>query len=73
MIFLMPPAPSQYSATAFNQLLDRIKRALIPVVSKDEAAPRILLQAPNGTVYAVTVDNTGTLVTAINDGKSRDL
>ena len=69
----MPPAPSQYSAMAFNQLLDRVKRALLPVVSKDEAVSRLLLQAPDGTIYAVTVDNTGTLTTAINDGKSRDL
>lgn len=73
MIFSMPPAPSQYSAMALNQLLDRIKRALLPVVSKDEAVSRLLLQAPDGTIYAVTVDNTGTLTTAINDGKSRDL
>lgn len=73
MIFSVPPAPSQYSASAFNQIFDSIKRAFTPVISQSEAAPRILLRAPNGTVYSVTVDNSGTLTTAVNDGKDRDL
>ena len=73
MIFSTPPAPSQYSASAFNQILDNIKRAFSPVLSQSEAAPRVLLRAPNGTVYSVTVDNSGTLTTAVNDGKDRDI
>lgn len=53
-------------------ILDTIRRALIPAISQDEAAPRVLLRSPNGTVYSVTVDNAGTLSTAvIVDGKTR--
>jgi hypothetical protein len=44
-------------------ILDTIRRALIPVISQDEAAPRVLLQSPNGTVYQLTVDNSGVLST----------
>lgn len=53
-------------------ILDTIRRALIPAISQDEAAPRVLLRSPSGTVYSVTVDDAGTLSTAvIVDGKSR--
>lgn len=52
-------------------ILDTIRRALIPAVSQDEAAPRVLLRSPNGTVYSVTVSNTGTLSTAVIDGNTR--
>lgn len=52
-------------------ILDTIRRALIPAISQDEAAPRVLLRSPNGTVYSVTVSNTGTLSTAVIDGNTR--
>lgn len=52
-------------------ILDTIRRAFIPVVSQDEAAARIILRSPNGTTYSVTVDNAGTLSTAVIDGKTR--
>jgi hypothetical protein len=67
----LPPAPPGYNQFNLSQAFDLIRRAFIPVVSQDEAAPRVLLQAPNGTVYEVTVDNTGTLQTAVNTGKTR--
>lgn len=67
----LPPPPLSYSTTSFTQVFDAIKRALLPAVSKDEASPRILLQAPNGTIYSVTVNNSGVLTTAVNDGKDR--
>lgn len=51
------PSPSAGMGT----ILDTIRRALIPAVSKDEAVSRLLLSAPNGTVYEVTVDNSGVL------------
>lgn len=72
MIFSPAPAPSTYSPSAFNQFTSALKKALLPVVSKDEAVTRILLRAPDGTTYEVTVDNSGNLVTAVNDGKSRN-
>lgn len=67
----IPPPPPGYNPFSFSQAFDLIRRSFIPVVSQDEASPRILLQAPNGTVYEVTVDNTGALQTAINSGKTR--
>lgn len=68
---LLPTPPEQYSSAAFSQVFDSLRRALIPLVSRDEATNRIMLKAPNGTIYEVTVDNTGTLHTTVNDGKSR--
>lgn len=64
-IVLPPPSSSM------GVILDTIRRALIPAISQDEAAPRLLLRAPNGTTYEVTVDNSGTLQTAVNDGNTR--
>ena len=73
MIIYLPPAPRQYEPGAFNQIIDRLRRAFQPAVSQSEATPRLLLQAPNGTIYEVTVNNSGVLQTAINDGKTRDI
>ena len=70
MIIVMPPPPEGYSVSSWRNILDFIKRSMIPVVSQNEAVSRILLRAPNGTTYSVTVDNSGTLTTAIEDGKS---
>lgn len=61
------PPPS----SPMGVILDTIRRALIPAVSQDEAVARLILRAPNGTTYAVTVDNTGALTTAMIDGKTR--
>lgn len=52
-------------------ILDTIRRAFIPAISQDEAAARVLLRSPNGTVYSVTVNDAGTLSTAVIDGKTR--
>lgn len=73
MIIIMPPAPDNYGRTAWNNILDFIKRSMIPVVSKNEATERILLRSPDGSIYSVTVGNTGTLTTTLEDGKSRDI
>lgn len=71
MILITPtpgPGPNQ---SFLNQLATNLRTAFLRVVSTDEAVSRIMLSAPNGTVYQVTVDNAGTLHTTINDGKSR--
>jgi hypothetical protein len=52
-------------------ILDTIRRALIPAISQDEAAARLLLRSPNGTVFSVTVSDAGIISTAVIDGKSR--
>lgn len=56
-VVLPPPSAS------LGVILDTIRRAFIPAISQDEAAPRLLLRSPNGTVYAVTVSDAGTLST----------
>lgn len=66
MRIVLPPPSSPMGV-----ILDTIRRALIPAVSQDEASARILLRAPNGTIYEVTVNNSGTLQTAVNDGNTR--
>jgi hypothetical protein len=67
----LPPPPLSYNPGSFAQILDALKRSFLLTVSKDEAAPRVLLQAPNGKVYQVTVSNAGVLTVALNDGKDR--
>jgi hypothetical protein len=71
MIFIGPTPPAGPLQPFLQQFVDTIRRAMIPVVSKDEAAARILLQSPNGSVYSITVSNTGTVTATLNDGKSR--
>jgi hypothetical protein len=61
------PPPS----SPMGVILDTIRRALIPAISQDEAAARLLLRSPNGTIYSVTVDDAGVISTAVIDGKTR--
>lgn len=66
------PIPPANPNGAFLQLaLDAIRRAFLSVVSKDEATNRILLRDADGVTWEVTVDTSGNLQTAVNDGKSR--
>jgi hypothetical protein len=73
MIVNFPVPPAQINQSYFIQILDIIRKAFVSLVSKDQSTPRILLEAPNGTVYSVTVSNAGTLTTAVNSGKTRDI
>ena len=73
MIINFPVPPAQVNQSYVIQILDIIRKAFVSLVSKDQSSPRILLEAPNGTVYSVTVSNTGTLTTAVNSGKTRDI
>jgi hypothetical protein len=54
---------------AFNNL----QTALMAAISKDEAAPRILLSSPNGTVYSITVSDAGVVTTVAISGKTREI
>jgi hypothetical protein len=71
MKVIIPPPPPSYSVASFVQVFDAIKRSFLSTVSKDEATPRILLQAPDGKIWQVTVNNSGVITTAVNDGKDR--
>lgn len=73
MIVNFPVPPAQVNQSYLIQILDILRKAFVPLVSKDQSTSRILLEAPNGTVYSVTVGNTGTLTTAVNSGKTRDI
>jgi|DEB19_MinimDraft_3_1074340.scaffolds.fasta_scaffold02016_2 hypothetical protein len=70
MIIIMPPPPQKYDASAWSSILDFIKRSMIPVISRTEAVDRVLLRAPDGTTYALTVDNSGTISTAVENGNT---
>lgn len=67
--FPQPPSGPFYQF--YTQVFDTIRKAFVGVVSQNEASARVLLQSPDGTVWAVTVDDTGALVTEVNDGKDR--
>ena len=65
------PAPPPNSAPFFTQFLQVLKDTFLTVVSKDQAVSRILLQSPNGTVYSITVSDSGTVTSTLNAGKVR--
>lgn len=48
-----------------------LNRAFGSIISKDEAASRIMLLDANGVAWEVTVDTSGNLQTAVNTGKTR--
>lgn len=68
-----PIPPGSITQAFIIQVLDIVRKAFVPVVSKNEASPRILLSSPNGTVYEITVSDTGVVQTALNSGKTRDI
>lgn len=66
------PIPPQNINAGFIQLaFNAIRQAFINVVSTNEAVSRIMLRDADGVVWEVTVDTSGNLQTAVNDGKSR--
>lgn len=68
-----PVPPGVITQDYIIKILDTLRTAFSPVVSKNQAVSRILLIAPNGSTYEVTVDDSGNLTTALNDGKTRDI
>jgi len=73
VIVNLPPPPVTYTPGGMSPLFDAIRRAFSAAVSRNEAVNRLMLQSPDGKTWQVTVDNTGTLVVAANDGKTRDI
>jgi len=66
------PTPPANPTGAFLQLaFDAIRRAFVSVVSTNEAVSRIMLRDADGVTWEVTVNTSGNLLTAVNDGKSR--
>tara|TARA_R110000868_G_scaffold9836_2_gene48360 strand:+ start:283 stop:513 length:231 start_codon:yes stop_codon:yes gene_type:complete len=61
----LPPAPAKYEPDYFIRAFAAIDRIFSRTVSTIEVTDSILLQSPNGSVYKVTVGNTGTLTTTL--------
>lgn len=61
----LPPAPAKYEPDYFIRAFAAIDRIFGRTVSTIEVTESILLQSPNGSVYKVTVGNTGTLTTTL--------
>lgn len=59
----LPPAPDRYDPAYFSRAFAGLDQALSQAVTKIEAVQSVLLQAPDGSVYKLTVDNAGNLVT----------
>lgn len=59
----VPSPPPNYDVGFFNRAFSSIQQVLSFGVSRLEAVDGVLLQAPDGSVWKVTVSNTGTLTT----------
>lgn len=57
--------PAKYDVGWFSSFSAQISRRLGLLAGPYTVQPQLLLQAPNGTVYQVTVDNSGTLTTVV--------
>ena len=69
----LPPPPPGPGQSAWAAILDKIRQAFASAISQDEAAPRVIFRSPNGSTYAVTVDDTGTINVDAISGKERQV
>lgn len=69
MILSLPPPPAGGLSPYFQRLTQALVSSMGPVVSQKEAARQIILSSPNGTNYAVTVSDGGSLVVSAISGK----
>lgn len=70
MIQLSTP-PGEYRQSWASQVVAQIQQALGFCVKTNEASGRVILRSPNGKVWAVTIDDSGSLVTTVMDGTER--
>jgi hypothetical protein len=59
----LPPAPPSYDPSFFTRAFSSLDSTISFSVSRIEAVDGILLQSPDGSVYKLSVDNAGNLVT----------
>ena len=57
--------PKAYDPGYFTAFMSQLGRRLSNLAGPNTVQQQILLQAPNGTVYQITVDNTGALVPTV--------
>jgi hypothetical protein len=69
--FNPPPPPAGQLSIFLTSLVESLKRALLPLVSKDEAVDRIILLSPSGKAFSIRVTDAGVVTAELNDGKSR--
>jgi len=63
MIVNLPTPPEGYDREYFRFSFSLIERTLLRTVGTNEAVGSIMLQAPNGSVWKVAIDNAGALTT----------
>lgn len=68
MIIKFPPVPAAYSQSFFTGLFQTLAARFPFVVATNEAAPRVIMQSPDGKSWNVEVDNSGALVVTQNTG-----
>lgn len=71
MNILLPVPPANPNGSFLQLAFDAIRRAFLNVVTTNEAVQRIMLSDANGVIWQITVNTSGVLQTAVNDGKSR--
>lgn len=57
--------PDRYDRSWTSAFLALLTRRMALLAGPNTIQPQIMLQSPNGTVYTVTVSDTGTLTTAV--------
>ena len=57
--------PVRYDGAWFSAFTAQLSRRLGLLAGPYTVQPQLLLQAPNGTVYQITVNNSGALTTAV--------
>lgn len=57
--------PSSYDSGWLSAFTAQLTRRLGLLAGPNTIQPQVLLQAPDGTVYQVTVSNTGVLTTTV--------
>jgi hypothetical protein len=57
--------PRQYDPGYFSAFMSLLSRRLSLLAGPNIVQQQILLQAPNGTVYQVTIDNSGVLTPTV--------
>ena len=58
-----PLPPGNYETAFFARVLEAVRASFSQAVGKTEAVDSVLLQDPDGGVWKVSVDNTGTIQT----------
>jgi hypothetical protein len=61
----VPQPPPSYQLAYMGRLAEALRNALTFSIRTDQAVSQVLLRSPNGTIYKVEVDNTGTLTATV--------